>query len=238
MDAQIGCSGYFYRGWAGTWYPTALKTSQWFRYYAERFDTVEINATFYRFPTESSVRRWVRQAPEGFAYSVKAPRPITHRKRLQGCAAQIAAFYDTLAPVGDALGCVLFQLPPSFHYTEDNLARLVAAMRPGWRNAVELRHASWWCTPVYTAFAQAGITFVSVHAPKLPDELVVTAGLVYLRLHGVPWYAQDYSEDELRAWAERIRATGVTRCWVYFNNDVGAHAPHNAIALRRLLAAR
>ena len=237
MDVRIGCSGYYYRHWQGPWYPPELPASRWFAFYAGRFDTLEINASFYRFPTAAAVSRWRRQAPAGFAYAVKAPRLITHLKRFAGCGPQLGDFYTAIAGLGTHLGCVLFQLPPSLHYSPENLERILAAMHPDFRNIVEFRHAGWWRHEVIAALRQRQVGFCAVSAPDLPDELLATAPDAYLRLHGNPWYAQDYDEAELAAWAMRIRATQAERAWVYFNNDAEAHAPHNAAQLRRMLSA-
>lgn len=235
---RVGTSGYFYRHWAGPFYPADLKTHRWFGFYAERFDTVEINASFYRFPTESAVRRWRRQAPDGFVYAIKANRLITHLKRFAGTEAQSAALYAVLKDhLGNMLGPVLFQLPPSVHYDAGFLERLLAQLDPACVNAVEFRHPSWWRPEVCRRLDAAGAVFVSVSAPNLPDDLVVSGGRLYLRMHGVPLYRQDYPPEELDRWAERLRACGADTGWVYFNNDAEGFAPKNARALRERLAA-
>jgi len=236
MLVRIGCSGYYYRGWAGRWYPKGLSARRRFVWYAEHFDTVEINASFYRFPTGSAVSRWIKQAPVGFIYSIKAPRIITHRKRFHDCARQIADFYEVLAPLSDRLGCLLFQMPPTFPFSEENLGRILVGLRPGFRNVVEFRHASWWKQKVYQALERAGAIFCSVHAPRLPDEVIVCNGFAYLRFHGDPWYRHDYSDKELAEWTARLRISGAKIIWIYFNNDAGAAAPRNARRLRTLLA--
>jgi len=235
MKLHIGCSGYYYRGWQGLWYPPELKAHRWFGYYAARFDTVEINASFYRFPTERAVGRWRMQAPEGFTYSIKAPRLITHMKRFRDCKAHIAGFYSTVSALGGKLDCVLFQMPPHLYYRPEALSRILGQLDPAFRNVCEFRHASWWCEDVYTALNNAGVIFCSVHAPGLPENIITTGGAVYLRLHGVPWYEQNYTETELAAWVTRIRAAGVKRGWVYFNNDANAFAPANALCLKQLV---
>lgn len=233
---RIGCSGYYYRGWQDIWYPDQMKTHRWFGYYAEHFDTVEINASFYRFPTQSGVRRWYRQAPKDFTYSVKAPRLITHMKRFSGTERLLADFYGVLAnELKEKLGCVLFQMPPSMHYKPESLERILKQMQPGFCNVLEFRHASWWCEDVYAQFRKAGVIFCSVHAPGLPDDIISTARDIYVRLHGDPWCQQNYSEAELSGWAGRIRSARAKRVWVYFNNDSQAFAPSNALHLRKLL---
>lgn len=238
MQVHIGCSGYYYRHWQGLFYPDGLPTSRWFRFYAERFDTVEINASFYRFPTESAVLRWYRQAPAGFIYSIKAPRLITHRKQFHDCDWLMADLYHVLAALKEKLGCILFQLPPQLAWSDETLARVLACMQPDFRNVIEFRHASWWQPKVYEALRELGIGFCSVSAPELPDELIVTAPDLYLRLHGDPWYAQNYSEQELAEWTQRIRNADAARAWGYFNNDSNAFATLNAAALREIMRGR
>ena len=134
------------------------------------------------------------------------------------------------------MGCFLFQLPPSFHYTRGRLDRIVAQLDPARRNVVEFRHRSWWNETVFAAFRASGTIFCSCSGPRLPDELVKTADTIYVRFHGVKqWYRHDYAAEELAVWAERIRASGAARVYAYFNNDRDAYAIKNARALLRLL---
>jgi len=236
MELHIGCSGYYYRHWRGRWYPCELKASRWFGYYAEHFDTVEINASFYRFPTASTVRRWYRQAPTGFLYSVKAPRLITHLKRFHNTGRLVRDLYAVLADgLQDRLGCILFQLPPGLHFSQEVLARMCDQLDPAFCNVCEFRHESWWRPEVRSFLAHTGAIFCSVHAPAIPDDIIDTEGVLYLRLHGIPWYRQNYTEAELSALATRIRTARIRQAWVYFNNDAKAFAPANALHLRELL---
>ena len=134
------------------------------------------------------------------------------------------------------MGCFLFQLPPSYRYTKASLTAILGQLDPCLRNVVEFRHASWWNETVYAAFRETGTIFCSCSGPRLPDVLVRTADDIYLRLHGPQrWYRHDYSVDELKEWAARIKASGANRAWVYFNNDHEGHAPRNATTLRGLL---
>jgi uncharacterized protein YecE (DUF72 family) len=135
------------------------------------------------------------------------------------------------------MGCFLFQLPPSFHYTPARLERIVSQLDPARRNVVEFRHRSWWNDRVYTAFRAAGTIFCSCSAPRLPEELVTTAEDTYLRFHGTKqWYRHDYTPLELATWAARIRISGAKRVWAYFNNDCNGYAIKNARELRRQLS--
>ncbi|RMG91342.1 MAG: DUF72 domain-containing protein [Zetaproteobacteria bacterium] len=235
MDVRVGCSGYFYRHWRGRFYPAELPTSQWFAFYAQHFRTLELNASFYRFPRPESVQRWLRQAPKGFSYAIKAPRLITHRQRLDGSDHHLAELVQVLAPLGDSLEAVLFQMPPSFHCSPEHLGRVLASLKTVPRAVVEFRHPSWWQESIVDSLDEAGLVFCSVHAPGLPDELVPCQGRIYLRMHGVPRYRQDYDERELGRWAERIRQAGASWVRAYFNNDADAAAPRNAQLLGAML---
>lgn len=236
-SAYVGCSGWFYWKWRGLFYPEDLPTAEWFRHYAERLGTVEINASFYSWPTVANVRAWLRQpARRDFVYTVKVCELITHIKRFKGTKTLIKDFGMIADILGDRMGCFLFQLPPSHHYTRARLTAILGQLDPARRNVVEFRHPSWWNETVFAAFRQTGTIFCSCSGPGLPDQLVRTADDIYLRLHGPErWYRHDYSDGELLKWKERIEASGAKRAWVYFNNDHEARAPANAITMRRLL---
>ena len=236
-SAYVGCSGWFYWKWRGLFYPDDLPTGEWFRHYAKRLDTVEINASFYSWPTVANVKAWRRQpGKRSFVFTVKVCELITHIKRFKGTKTLIKDFGMIADILGDRMGCFLFQLPPSHRYTKARLTAILGQLDPARRNVVEFRHASWWNETVYAAFRRTGTIFCSCSGPRLPDELVRTADDVYLRLHGPErWYRHNYSKDELSKWADRITASGAKRAWVYFNNDYEAHAPRNAATMRRLL---
>ena len=232
----VGCSGWRYWKWRDSFY-VGVPQNDWFEHYLKHFATVEINASFYSWPTVAGIQAWRRQArKKKFVYTVKVCELITHVKRLKGTKTLTRDFGMIADILGDRMGCFLFQLPPSYRYTEARLNDIVSQLDPTRRNVVEFRHASWWNDEVYDAFRKAGIIFCSCSGPRLPDELVRTADEVYIRLHGPKrWYRHDYSKSELAAWADRIKASGAKRAWIYFNNDNDAHAPKNATALRRLL---
>jgi uncharacterized protein YecE (DUF72 family) len=236
----VGCSGWYYWHWKGTFYPPTIARNRWFDHYAENFRTVELNAPFYSWPTWGTVRQWLRQA-EGkkFVYTVKVCELITHIKRFTGTKQLVKDFGLIADLLGPRMGCFLFQLPPSFHYTAARLRRIVEQLDPIRTNVVEFRHSSWWNSAVYKAFRKAKICFCSCSGPRLPDTLVKTADDVYVRFHGTKkWYRHDYTRDELSIWANRIRASGAKRVWIYFNNDRDAYAIKNAKALLKLLRRR
>lgn len=237
---HVGCSGWFYWHWRGVVYPEELPTGDWFNHYMSRLKTVELNAPFYSWPTVAAVKAWVRQVGrKKFVYTVKASELITHVKRFTGTKTLVKDFGHIADLLGPRMGCFLFQLPPSFRYTRARLDRILAQLDPARRNVVEFRHRSWWTEEVYEAFRTAGAVFCSVSGPRLPDELVTTADDVYVRFHGVKtWYRHDYSKAELSVWAERIRASGARRVWVYFNNDRDGYAIKNAREFLRQLRPR
>ncbi len=234
---NIGCSGWFYWDWKGTFYPQQMPTSQWFAHYAGTFDTVELNAPFYAWPTITNVKSWLKQAGDAdFVYTVKAPELITHLKRFEGTAGLVEDFDYVADLLGARMGCLLFQLPPNYDYSRARLDNILSQLQPQRRNVVEFRHMSWWNGDVYAAFRDAGVIFCSCSAPGLPDDLVRTHDEIYVRLHGPEkWYRYDYSDAELAQWAQKIRDSGARRVWVYFNNDYGANAVRNGLKLRELL---
>ena len=233
----VGCSGWFYWKWRGLFYPTDLPTGEWFGYYAKRLHTVEINASFYSWPTLANVQAWKRQAGRrNFVYTVKVCELITHIKRFKNTKTLVQDFGVIADVLGDRMGCFLFQLPPSYRYTKARLNSILNQLDHSRRNVVEFRHKSWWNETVYTAFRERGTIFCSCSGPRLPDELVRTTDDVYLRMHGpVRWYRHDYTTGELKRWVERIKDSGAKRAWIYFNNDYEAKAPRNAATMWRLL---
>lgn len=236
-EIQVGCSGWFYWHWRDTFYPADLPTKLWFEHYAQQFKTVELNAPFYSWPTVAAVQGWLRQiGRRKFFYTVKACELITHVKRFTGTKTLIRDFGYIADLLGPRMGCFLFQLPPSFRYSAARLERIVTQLDPARRNVVEFRHQSWWNERVFEAFRAANVIFCSCSGPRLPDELVKTADDVYLRFHGKKqWYRHDYTAEELAMWSEKIRTSGATRVWAYFNNDRNGYAIKNARTFLRQL---
>jgi uncharacterized protein YecE (DUF72 family) len=169
-------------------------------------------------------------------YTVKVCEHITHIKRFKRTKTLVKDFGHIADLLGDQMGCFLFQLPPSYRYTKARLNSILSQLDPARRNVVEFRHSSWWNETVYAAFRASGTIFCSCSGPRLPDILVRTADEVYVRLHGPErWYRHDYTDKELREWVDRIKASGATRAWVYFNNDHEAYAPQNALLMKTLI---
>ena len=156
-SAFVGCSGWFYWKWRGSFYPVELPTSEWFGHYAARFDTVEINASFYSWPTVANVKSWLRQSgAQTFIYTVKVCELITHIQKFEDTRALVKDFGLIADILGERMGCFLFQLPPSYHFTEARLSAILAQLDPERRNVVEFRHASWWNDTVFAAFQRPG----------------------------------------------------------------------------------
>jgi uncharacterized protein YecE (DUF72 family) len=238
--AHIGCSGWNYRSWRGTFYPPREPARRWLESYAGRFDTVEVNTTFYRLIAREAVERWVQQAPRGFVFAVKSSRYLTHIKRLAGIGEGIARFYERIEPLieADLLGPVLWQLPENFHRDDRRLAETLARVPPG-RHAFEFRHASWFTPEVYALLREHGAALVIGDHPQRPFQtLELTAPFTFVRFHyGHRGRRGNYSRSELQEWAERLH--GMRRraeLFVYFNNDWETFAPRNALALRGMLA--
>ncbi|MFT2215588.1 DUF72 domain-containing protein [Rhizobium giardinii] len=235
----IGCSGWYYWHWKGKLYPTDTPSNQWFQIYQANFQTVELNAPFYSWPTIAAVKTWLRQAKRSFVYTVKVCELITHVKRFQDTADLIEDFGYIADLLGPQMGCFLFQLPPSVRYEPEMLQLILSQLDTRSRNVVEFRHKSWWNDDVFAAFKAAGAIFCSCSGPRLPDELVRTADDVYVRFHGIKqWYRHDYSDAELLVWANRVRKSGAKTTWIYFNNDRDGHAIKNAKRLAQLLEGR
>ena len=236
-EVHVGCSGWFYWHWRDRFYPPETPTHQWFEHYAGQFKTVELNAPFYSWPTVAAVNTWVRQVGRRkFLYTVKVSELITHVKRFTGTKTLVRDFGHIADLLGPRMGCFLFQLPPSYHYSPARLRTILAQLDPARRNVVEFRHKSWWNEQVFDAFRQAKVAFCSSSGPRMPDMLVRTADDVYVRFHGTKrWYRHNYTKEELAVWVQRIRESGAKRVWAYFINDRECYAIKNARELLRQL---
>jgi uncharacterized protein YecE (DUF72 family) len=236
---RIGCSGWNYAHWRERVYPKGLPTREWLRRYAELFDTVEVNTTFYRLPRRDSVAAWVRESPPSFLFAVKASRYLTHMKRLLDMEQGQARFYERIDPlvVSPKLGPILWQLPESFRRDEERLASALAKLRPG-RHCFEFRHASWFTDDVYALLREHGVALVIGDHPKRPFQAhELTVDWTFIRFHyGSRGRGGNYSERELEEWAERIeRWREGADVYAYFNNDWMGYAVKNGLRLKELL---
>jgi uncharacterized protein YecE (DUF72 family) len=240
MAVHIGTSGWSYDHWQGILYPHGLPAEKRLDYYSQRYQTVELNSSYYRWPADSTFARWQRRLPEGFLLTVKAPRGLTHFTRLYKPERWVARIHQGLRQLGHKLGVLLVQLPPKFARDDERLHYFLTQIPPGLRVAVEFRHPSWHEESVFQLLEQFGAAYCVMSGAKLPCILRATAPLVYVRLHGPDrhaLYAGSYSEDDLRWWADRIRewANMGQDVYAYFNNDAGGHAVRNADRLKSLL---
>jgi uncharacterized protein YecE (DUF72 family) len=237
---RIGCSGWSYDDWRGGLYPEGLPQRRRLERYAEVFDTVEVNATFYRLPKESTVQGWVDQVPRDFLFAVKASRYLTHMKRLHDIADSVARFWEPLEPLRRSrlLGPVLWQLPENFRRDDDLLAAALDTLPPA-DHCFEFRHPSWFAEPVRRLLRERGASLAIGDDKRrpLPDSRPV-GDLAYLRLHyGRRGRGGNYSEVELDRWRRRVAAWRSRRpVFVYFNNDWKGFAPANARCLMRGLS--
>ncbi len=236
---RVGCSGWNYDDWRGRLYPEGTPRSRWLEVYAARFDTVEVNATFYRLPSRDAVARWVSQTPDGFVFAVKASRYLTHVKRLAGVSDGIARFYERLEPLLDAgrLGPVLWQLPETFHRDDQRLALWLAAL-PAGKHTIEFRHPSWFVPDVLRALRVHRVALTIGDHPERPFQSYQdTATWRFVRFHyGARGRHGNYSATEIETWGRRIAQWRRTHeVFAYFNNDWRGFAPANALQLRRRL---
>jgi uncharacterized protein YecE (DUF72 family) len=227
-----------YDDWRGRFYPEREPKRRWLELYAEAFDTVEVNSTFYRLARRDAVAGWVRQTPPGFLFAVKASRYLTHVRRLLDIRGGIARFYEPLEPLIEArrLGPVLWQLPENFHRDDGRLEGWLDALAPG-RHTIEFRHQSWFAPEVMDALRSRGVALTIGDHPSRPFQThEMTADWTFVRFHyGARGRDGNYSATELRQWADRIRRwRRRVEVYAYFNNDWRGFAPANARMLLRL----
>jgi uncharacterized protein YecE (DUF72 family) len=232
---HVGCSGWNYESWRGAIYPDDLPRTRWLERYAELFDTVEVNNTFYRLPEKKTVAAWGERTPEGFEFAIKASRYLTHVKRLKGIGQGIRRFMARIRPLREQgkLGPLLWQLPGNFQRDDRRLERFLDVLPEG-RHAIELRHPSWFDDHVYAALGEAGVALVIGDHPERPFQThEMTAPWTFVRLHyGHRGRRGNYSDAELATWKRRITAWRRKReVYVYLNNDWEAFAPANALKL-------
>jgi uncharacterized protein YecE (DUF72 family) len=238
MKWWIGCSGFHYKEWKNVFYPDKLAQRKWFDYYSERFYTIELNVTFYRFPQLAFLQNWYQKSPDEFLFAVKVPRLITHFKQLKDCERYLSDFYGTIREgLKNKLGPVLFQFPPKLGYSDEILERIVTQLDLSFTNAIEFRHQDWWNDDVYKALGRKKIIFCGISHPSLPDEAIVNTSKAYYRFHGVhKLYYSSYSEEKLREIAFQLKANKkLKEVYIYFNNTASVAAIENITRLKSIL---
>jgi uncharacterized protein YecE (DUF72 family) len=225
MNIHVGTSGYNYPEWRGTFYPADLPAKRMFDFYAARFHTVEINYTFYRMPTLKTTEGWRAQAPAGFTYTLKAPRRITHDRRLQDCAESVTLFCDAARGLGDRLATLLFQLPPHFKRDLPRLDAFLALLPPDIRTAFEFRHESWLSDEVYAALAAKGAALCIADFGDKTTPVQTTARHGYFRLRD-----EGYTASDLSRWAAAIvdKQQDWDEVFVYFKHEEEGKGPEFA----------
>ena len=238
MTYLLGTSGWSYPEWKGRFYPEDLPQRKWLPFYAGHFTTVEINMTFYRFPKPETLKGWLDKTPSNFSFTLKANRQITHYKKLQDVKGDLRYFYLLADSLQERLGCILFQLPPSLTKNLDLFQDFLSHLSPNHKNVIEFRHESWFSEDVYSLLRSHNVIFCVVSSPELPDHIVETAETSYFRFHGrIGWYKYNYTDEELKDWAEAIQKTKSKDCFIYFNNDYHAYAVANCKKLGEYLQA-
>lgn len=234
----VGCSGFSERLWKGFFYPEDLKSADYLNFYAEHLKSVEINSTFYRKPLAKTLENWYFRTPEDFKFFIKIPKLITHLKKLNETKTDTQEFCAHISSgLKEKLAGFLFQLPPSFQFSEENLQKVISTVDGQFLNVVEFRHKSWWTQEVFDILKKENIVFTGVSFPKdIPDEVVINNDAVlYYRLHGVPvLFKSTYSEEELENLAKKINGFKGEK-FVFFNNTFGTAGIKNALFLDKIL---
>ncbi len=236
VTIQLGTSGWQYPHWQGVFYPKGLARRQWLGYYASQFSCVEINNSFYRLPESASFEKWLEATPAEFRFALKAPRIITHYKKLKSCENQLDVLLTRLARLGERIGPLLFQLPPRWRCNTRRLGAFLERLSGPLRFAFEFRDPSWHCREVYDLLRAHRAAFCIFDKDGHTTALETTADFVYVRLHGpTDAHTGNYHPQTLRGWA--VKAKGWQRegkdVFLFFDNDAGGYAAKNAQRIRR-----
>ena len=235
---RVGCSGWQYKHWRGNFYPTELPLKRWFEHYTGVFDTVEINNSFYRLPEAATFADWAARAPREFLFAVKASRFLTHMKKLKDPEEPVDRFFSRARSLGQRLGPVLYQLPPGWAVDPGRLAHFLSILPRDVIHVIEFREPSWYTSQVYALLERHAVSLCLHDMPGSATGRVRVGPHVYVRFHGASGrYDGSYPDGRLAEWAGWLQQSAGkgTQSFVYFNNDVGGHAPRNALVLRQHL---
>jgi uncharacterized protein YecE (DUF72 family) len=238
---RIGCSGWQYRHWRGDFYPAELAQRLWLDHYVRHFDTVEINNTFYRLPEARTFAAWRDRVPRGFLFAVKASRYLTHMRKLKDPEAPLDLFFERALELRDRFGPVLYQLPPGWKKDVARLEAFVDRLPRSHLHAVEFREPSWYADDVFAVLDRKHVALCLHDMPGSATVREQIGGFVYMRFHGSgARYGGGYPRAHLAGWARWIDGVrdDTRGVFVYFNNDVGGHAPRDAVTLRSLAGVR
>ena len=237
-EIRIGTSGWHYKHWLGRFYPERLPTSKMLNWYHQRFDTVEINNSFYRLPVENAVREWRSSTPGNFVFAVKGSRFLTHMKKLKDPQPGLEKFFARADLLGEKLGPILWQLPPNFDVNLERLETFLEALPATNRYAFELRNQTWHGEQVLRLLRKYNAAFCPFHLAGYQSPVELTADFTYIRLHGPGGkYQGSYTDDDLKEWASKIKRwkSRLKAVYVYFDNDDSGYAAHNALRLREMV---
>jgi uncharacterized protein YecE (DUF72 family) len=238
MKWYIGCSGFHYANWKECFYPEKLPQKNWFEYYCTKYNTLELNVSFYRFPTAEMLRKWYDKSSPQFLFSIKAPRLITHYKKFNDCHSLMMDFYQAVDKgLADKTACVLFQLPASIKYSKELLELMCKSMSSSFHNVIEFRDPSWWTKEVKEKLENHKITFCSISHPDplLPDSIEITNDTIYVRMHGKPkLYYSAYTKKYIEDLYKKISSSNIQQVFIYFNNTATDAAVRNSSYLQLL----
>jgi len=240
-NIRIGTSGWHYKHWVGKFYPEKFTASRMLAYYCDRFDTVEINNSFYMLPKIETLSAWREATPRNFEFAIKASRFLTHNKKLKEPENALHNFLPRAEALQRKLGPILFQLPPKWGINLDRLSEFLEALPRYHRYTFEFREPSWLTDSVYELLRKHNAGFCIYELAGFQSPIEITGDWTYIRLHGPGGkYQGNYSDEKLEEWAERIvEWSGKLRSiYVYFDNDEAGYAAFNALALKRMVERR
>ena len=235
---RIGCSGWNYKHWRELFSPKGLPARRWFEFYAEHFDTVEINNSFYRLPSAETFGKWRDQAPAGFCYAVKANRFLTQAKKLKDCEEPMERMMSAVRHLGDRLGPMLYQLPPSMKINLERFESFLKIIPNDVTSVFEFRERSWYVAETYALLDRYGASFCVHDMKGSKTERIAVGPIAYVRFHGgIGKYWGRYSDEALLSWTDWLveQAQRGKSCWCYFNNDIHGHAIEDARTLKAMV---
>jgi len=238
FQCYVGTSGWHYEHWRDRFYPEGLSKGEWLKFYASHFNTVELNSSFYRLPSESAFAVWYNSSPANFTFAVKVSRFITHIKRLKDTEEAVNKFTNRARILGEKLGPLLYQIPPSMHRNDEVLDSFLSTLPRGMKHVFEFRHQSWLEEEVFQILRKYNAGFCVFDMPSVSCPVVATADFAYVRFHGsTGLYFSCYSDEELADWTRKLTslASNLETIYIYFNNDAEAFAVRNAMTLRGYL---
>lgn len=237
MQHYIGTSGWYYNHWKGIFYPESLTHSKWLEYYSMYFSSVELNNSFYRLPSREVFTRWKETTPEGFLFSVKVSRYITHIRRLKDVKEPLQKFIENATGLDNKLGPLLYQLPPNMKCDKDLLENFLDILPQDYRHVFEFRNNTWFDDTIFTLLKSYGAGICVYDMPGFTCPFITTGNTGYIRFHGSgTLYSGNYTEKELYGWVKQIEEMSktLTTIYIYFNNDAEGHAVKNAGQIIRI----